>query len=183
MQSNRHHQGENARKAPMDAERLKALAFHYAARFATTQTKLARYLERKLSRADWSGASPPDIPSIVARMAELKLVDDEAFATMRTESLRRRGMGDRRIRQTLWQAGLSEDLVNAAVRVDEGQNYEQALASAHVFARRKRIGPYAEARPDPAVRKRQMAMMCRAGHDFRIACEILEPNAEFVQDD
>jgi regulatory protein len=53
------------------------------------------------------------------------------------------------------------------------------------FARRRRIGPFADQRPDRAGREKAIAAMIRAGHAFAIARAIvdLEPGAGADPDD
>ena len=67
--------------------------------------------------------------------------------------------------QALHAAGVSE-----ADRVplrDAGR--EQATSSALAFARRKRIGPFAQESADPDRRRKQLQAFIRAGHDFALA--------------
>lgn len=153
----------------LDRESLQRLALRYVERYATTQAKLARYLQRKTQTRGWAADDEPPIDAIVARMAELGYVNDRAFAEMRTASLSRRGYGRRRINADLHAAGIGREDVDAAVPDDE----EAARISALAFARRKRIGPFAEGEPDQAARRRAFAAMVRAGHPLDIIQEIL----------
>jgi regulatory protein len=50
---------------------------------------------------------------------------------------------------------------------------DAAREAALNFARRKRIGPFAETAPDPAAQRRAFAAMVRAGHPLDIIKEIL----------
>src|SRR6476469_2109404 len=100
---NRH---ERARRAPrpLDTARLDELALAYVARFATSGVQLERYLKRKLRERGWDGAEEPDAAAVVARLIELRYVDDAAYAAMRSGGLLRRGYGPRRVAQALGQA-------------------------------------------------------------------------------
>lgn len=106
-------------------------------------------------------------------------VDDRAYAEMRSSALVRRGFGASRIRQSLYQAGIANDVVRPVIDANAHTAYETALA----FARRKRLGPFAVAAADARAHQRAMAAFVRAGHDFGIARQILDLNEEFVQDD
>ncbi len=150
----------------------------YAARYATTRAKMLRYLSRKIDTAEWNGDEAPAPELLVAQMAERGFVNDSAFAEMRVSGLSRRGFGERRVRQALWQAGIEADEANSAV----ANHAEPAESAALRFAKRKGFGPYAIKPPLPEERKKQLAAFCRAGHDFSIACKILDLNEEFVQD-
>lgn len=150
---------------PLDRESLDNLALGYAARFATTRAKLRDYLRRKLRERGWDGGPPPDVDAVVARLAELRYVDDAAFATIRGDALARRGYGSRRIAEALNAAGVeAEDRAGPALL-----SPREAWAAADRFARRRRIGPYAAAAADRPARDKQVAAFVRAGHDFATA--------------
>jgi regulatory protein len=53
--------------------------------------------------------------STVARLKELKLVDDAALARQWTEGARRAGRGEGRIRQDLWKRGIPRDIIALAL--------------------------------------------------------------------
>lgn len=155
--------GETRQKTPpppLDKAALDALALTYVARFATSSGRLATYLKRKLRERGWAEETAPDVPALVARMAERRYVDDAAFSAAKGESLRRRGFGARRIDTALSHDGIAEPLRSAA-RGNETERRHAALA----FARRKRFWPYSGERClDPAMRRKELAAYLRAGH-------------------
>lgn len=153
---------QKAPPKPLDSARLEELALHYAARFATSRAKLSAYLTRKLRERGWAGEQEPDVAALVERLAELRYVDDGAFATMRGASLTRRGYGARRVAQALNAAGIAGD------DLDEALNKSRAAGwrAADGFARKRRIGPYATRPVEREERQKQIAAFVRAGHDF-----------------
>ncbi|HIQ19141.1 MAG TPA: hypothetical protein EYH41_14340 [Novosphingobium capsulatum] len=163
------------RPHPLDAARLDELALAYVARFATSTGKLAAYLARKLRERGWDedAAAPPDVGAVVERMARAGYVSDEGYARMRSASLRRRGLGARRIAQDLGQAGIDADLREEALG-----SQQDARVAALALARKRRLGPFAGAgadavdagaRLDPAQREKQIAVFLRAGHPLATA--------------
>lgn len=152
---------QNPRPKSLDTARLEALALHYAARYATSRAKLAAYLARKLREAEWIDERPPAIEALVERLAELRYVDDSAYAAMRGAALTRRGYGARRVAQALDAAGVKDQ---GAAPSDS-----DAWAAANAFARRKRIGPYGQGKPERPLRDKQVAAFLRAGHDYATA--------------
>ena len=168
--------GPRKPRPPLGAEKLEELALAYVARFATTRAKLAAYLKRKLSERGWDGAGEPPVEAIVGKAARAGYVDDAAFAISKARALSGRGYGPRRLAQALQAAGVGEQDGEAARDHASGEAAEAALR----FARRRRIGPFARARPSPEAREKALAAMVRAGHDFRLAKAILaiEPGAE-----
>ncbi|HKR17425.1 regulatory protein RecX [Rhizorhapis sp.] len=170
----------NSKKKPaLNGERLEQLALHYAGRYATTRAKLAAYLQRKLRERGWDGDRPPDVEGLIARFAELRYVDDTAFAAMRTASLGRRGYGARRIEENLRAAGIEEAERDTARRMAEKDQWRAAEA----FARKRRIGPFAAEAADREKQQKQIAAFLRAGHDFDLARRFVqaEPGEEMEE--
>lgn len=157
--------GTRNKRSAIDETRLRELALTYVGRFATTRTRLIRYLERKLRERGWEGEDQPDIEALASRFAELGYVDDAAYARMKGAAMERRGLGPMRIRATL-----TADGVDAAVRADaEEQARAGRWEAAEILARRKRIGPYGASEIDRSTREKAIAMFLRAGHDMATA--------------
>ena len=170
-----HNQGVSRASAPrrptppLDAPALEQLALRYVERFATSRGKLTHYLARKIRERGWEG--PPADPAAVAeRMAQAGYVDDRGFAEQKGAALARRGYGARRVAETLRAAGLAEE--DSATVLEEAR--AAALDNALRLARRRRIGPYAEERPDPRQRERHIAALLRAGHDMTTARRVVD---------
>ncbi|UAK24898.1 RecX family transcriptional regulator [Sphingomonas nostoxanthinifaciens] len=155
--------------SPIDAARLDALALGYVGRYATSRAKLAAYLVRKLDVAGWAGEGEAPVAAVVARLAALGYVDDAAFARARGAALGRRGYGARRVSDALRAAGVeAEDAAPAQVEAQD-----EALARALAFARRRRVGPYADAPLDRPARERALGAMLRAGHALEVARRVI----------
>ncbi len=107
---------------------------------------------------------------MMQEFAELGYVNDAAFADAKARSFVRKGFGARRLEQELYAAGIEDsDAVAAREETSTG-----ALTSAHAFARRKRIGPYAEIAATPELKQKQLAAFMRAGHSFDLARRFVE---------
>ena len=153
----------------LDAQKLDELALAYVGRFATTRAKLAAYLDRKVRERGWAGERPPDLEAIVHRLTRLGYVDDAAYALAKSRSLIARGYGERRLGVALRAAGIEDRDAAEAREAAKEQSIDAALR----FARRRRIGPYADTEPERAEREKALAAMVRAGHDFALAKAIL----------
>ncbi|EQA99492.1 regulatory protein RecX [Sphingobium quisquiliarum P25] len=149
----------------LDEDSLRELALRYVGRFATSRAKLLAYLNRKLKERGWAGAQPPAPDRLVDRLAELRYVDDRGYAVMKSAALSRRGYGARRVAQTLHADGIAP----ADREEADAQTSNESWAAADRFARRKRIGPYAQARADPKQREKAIAAFLRAGHSYETA--------------
>lgn len=163
-------------RPPLDRGSLDELALAYVGRFATTRARLAAYLGRKIRERGWAEAGTADVEGIVERLSALGYVDDAAYALSKSRALTGRGYGARRVRQSLRAAGIAEeDCVPAHELAEVG-----AVESAIRFARRRRLGPFAERAPDRPAREKAVAAMVRAGHGFALSRAIvsLEPGVE-----
>jgi regulatory protein len=159
------------KRPPIGPDALERLALHYAGRYATTRSKLRAYLLRKVRERGWSEEGEADIviDGIVERFQQLGYVDDAAFADARAASLGRRGMGQRRVDQSLKAAGIDEqDSQSARSMARDG-----AWAAAVRFAQRKRLGPFATSEASREDRQKAFAAMMRAGHPVELARTLL----------
>lgn len=156
-------------RPPLTAQALDELALTYVGRFATTRSKLASYLRRKLRERGWAGTSEPETDAIVERLASLGYVDDAAYALSRSRGLTGRGYGARRVREALRSAGVCEEDRGPAEQLAEQAAVEAALR----FARRRRLGPFAGRVPDRIGSERALSAMIRAGHGFVLSKAIL----------
>src|ERR1700722_6931340 len=112
--------------APNEAS-LREAAMNYLARYATTEAGLRIVLQRRVDRwarlaagqedggeqAAWARAC---IPAIVARMVELGLINDAAFAEHRARGLALSGRSRRAISARLMGEGIGAAQAGAAVR-------------------------------------------------------------------
>lgn len=171
--------GDSARVVvPLDQAALDRSALRYVERYATTRAKLAAYLKRKIRERGWGAEEPPAIDALVERFARLGYVNDAAFADARAASLTRRGYGLRRVADSLRAAGVEDK--DASLAADSVR--DDAWAAAMVFARRRKIGPFAPTPPDRPARDKALGAMLRAGHDMDTARRILSMDPESVSE-
>jgi regulatory protein len=155
---------------PLTSADLERYALRYVERYATTRGKLSDYLRRKLRERGWAGDGAADPVGIAQRMADLGYVDDRLYAESKAGAMGRRGLGARRVHQALRFAGIDEadaEALAPAIAADR-------VASAIAFARRRRIGPFAQAAADRALEEKQVAAMVRAGHAPALARRIVQ---------
>jgi regulatory protein len=167
-----HNQGDMTRVPrrpvpPLDRPALERLALRYVERFATTRARLTDYLRRKIRERGWED-EPADPAAIAERMAGLGYIDDRAYGEAKAGAMARRGLGARRVAGALHQAGVKgEDAEAIAPGIEE-----RAVDAAITFARRRRIGPFADAAADRPMREKQIGAMLRAGHAPALARRI-----------
>jgi regulatory protein len=175
--------------APNDAA-LRDAALAYLARYAATEAGLTRMLARAVDR--WSrqavaqGAEADAVAAqaaqareaaraVVARLAALGAVSDAAFAESRTRSLVRGGRSRRAVAAHLAAKGVGAETAKAALEAEETDE----LAAALVLARRRRIGPFRQGDGD---RRRELAMLARAGFTQAVASEALRMPREEAEE-
>lgn len=154
--------------SPLDRAGLESLALRYVERFATTRARLTDYLTRKIRERGWEG-DPADPAAIAQRMADLGYIDDRSWGEAKASAMARRGLGARRVAGALRQAGVVGEDADAL----EPAIGERSVAAAIAFARRRRIGPFADTVPDRPTREKQVAALLRAGHSPDLARRIL----------
>lgn len=158
-------------KAP-DAASLYQAAMNHMARYAATETGLARVLSRRIDRWGQKQVTEPDadtddlphlirrakaeIPGVLAKLKELGLLNDDAFAASRAKRLTRAGKSRRATLAHLAAKGIrSPDLPD---------DPQRELAAACAYLRRRRAGPFGNAPADKI-----LAAMARGGFSQSIA--------------
>ncbi|MEO9599931.1 regulatory protein RecX [Parasphingorhabdus sp.] len=160
---------------------MNRLALRYVERYATSRKKLAGYLQRKIREREWQDDAPPAVEELVERFAALGYIDDALYAQSKASSLTRRGYGMRRVSHALYQAGISEADGREAFQISE----ENKWAAADKFARKRKIGPYAEDQQEAEKCRKQLQAFLRAGHDFDVASRFVfaKPGEEILAED
>lgn len=164
--------GRRARKErrprpPLDRAALDRLALRYVERFSTTRVRLVDYLRRKIRERGWEGEAG-DPQELAEKFAELGYIDDRAYGEAKAGAMARRGLGGRRVGLAFRQAGIGEEDAAALAGGIEDRGLEAAL----IFARKKRIGPFASTMADRVLREKQIGAMIRGGHGFALSRRI-----------
>lgn len=138
-------------KAP-DAASLYEAAMNHMARYAATETGLARVLSRRIDRwgqkqvaefgednADLPNLirrAKAEIPGILARLKELGILNDDAFVASRAKRLTRAGKSRR--------ATLAHLAAKGIASPDLSDDPQRELAAACAYLRRRRAGPFGD---------------------------------------
>ena len=154
---------------PPDEAALHEAALAYLARYAATRMTLARTLLRRVDRwartaegpavAAQAAAARAAAQAVVARLAAAGAVDDAGYAEARAARLRRTGRSRRAAAAHLAARGIDAATLAAALPEDAAAE----LLAALVFARRRRLGPFAAGPATPEGRRRALGAFARAG--------------------
>ncbi len=114
-------------------------------------------------------------------MASLGYIDDALYAQNKASALNRRGYGTRRVAHALYQAGIGEADGRKAFQISESNSW----MAAEKFARKRRIGPFAETQQDTDKCRKQLQAFLRAGHDFDVASRFVfaKPGEDIISED
>lgn len=173
---------------PPDQRMLHEAALRHLARYAATAAGLTAVLDRRIAR--WAASAEdadPDATAaaaaearriarlVVARLVEAGAVNDAGFAAVRVQRLARAGRSRRAVAAHLAARGIGAETARAAL----AETGSDELASALVHARRRRIGPFrAAASIEPDGRRRELAMLARAGFPREVAERALAMSAD-----
>ncbi len=161
------------------AKSLENAALYHLARFASSAENLRRVLMRRVERSARfhetnieEGAAA--VADIVARLVSSGLLDDAGYAEGRALGLFRRGASARKIRHVLAQKGVGAADIEAALAGLARQSGDPELASALNLARRRRLGPYGAPGGRDERRRKDLAVLARAGFAYAIARRVIE---------
>ena len=159
--------------------RLENKALHYLGRYASTATRLEAVL-RRFALRKLSGEDPERMAALVRRKVEQCVergyVDDGQFALRKAENMRLQGASRSKIRQKLRHAGVGERFIEEAIdRQDAGAGPDAESEAALVYARRRRLGPFARReRSGDDLRQRHFGSLARAGFSPAVAEFVLD---------
>jgi regulatory protein len=169
-----------ARRKPrkITPDSLGRIALHYLERYATSSENLRRVLIRRVRRsADAHDTDPdeqiPHVDALIVRYQQAGLLDDQAYARMRAESLHRRGTSGRMIRMKLAAKGVASDAIDDALESLSELVANADLSGACNYARRRRIGPW-RLRDRTDYRDRDLAALARQGFSYNIARKVID---------
>ena len=160
---------------------------NYLARFASSEGGLRQTLFRRIdtwareapdrdTAADLAAAAKAAVPGVVARMVELGLIDDAAFAQSRAAGLARSGRSRRAIAARLVAKGIDPERARAVLPDGDGGE----LASALILTRKRRIGPFRLA--EDGDRNKELGVLARAGFPRDIAIRALDMAPDDAED-
>jgi regulatory protein len=182
-------QGHRMTRTPSrpTASDLRTAALKYLERYSATEAGVRRILERRIIKWQLSNGTSDTtdvedlrnaIDDVVASLGRVGLLDDQAFAASKGDSLRRAGRSTRAARAQLVTKGVDDVLARQALPDDPDTEFAAAL----ITARRRRIGPFGEtkARTDTSY-QRDLAKLVRAGFSIEIAEKALATEGETAE--
>jgi regulatory protein len=165
---------------PLSPASLEATGLWYVERYGGTSKAVRRALWRKVDRVGQHhptdrGQAAQWIDEIISRFQRDRLIDDDAWARSKANSLFGKGKPPHVIRRELGAKGIDQALAARVVEalVDRCEVDPTILAAAR-YARRRRLGPYRPDQQRAERRDRDLAAMGRAGFGWAIATQIID---------
>ncbi len=168
---------------------LKNVALYYLQRYASSSANLKSVLMRRVHRSSAHHGSSMEegellVDGVVARLQELGLLNDAAFAEAQAISMHRRGNSRRAIKMKLFKKGLGSGDIDAALRSLEEEFEDSEFIAAAALARRRRLGPYRDGGVRKELYEKDLATIARAGFSYNIAKQVVEtPTIEELEAD
>jgi regulatory protein len=174
-------------------ESLARAALSYLSHFAASESSLRQVLENRLRQAqmrDENFAHDRDrqivlrqeIENIITKHKKSGALNDNTFASMKVDSLRRAGRSRRFIEQKLAQKGVARDAIQKAVLGDDVDQDAVERDAALAFARRRRLGQFRKAETTPDQARKDLAAMARAGFAISVARKALQISVDEVSE-
>jgi len=159
---------------PSSPAELEKVALAYLNRVDCTKAKLRAYLTRRAG--DEASAW---IDELLARYQASGLVSDARFAENAVRRMSRRGRSERAISFRLGRDGVAPSVVSEVLEARARETPEPELEAARALVRRRRLGLLRPEEERAGYRRRDLAVLARAGFDFETARRALgTPNGE-----
>ena len=165
---------------------------HYLKRYTASVAHFKRIMTRKIDKSLKHHNEPSQeeclklLQGITEKMIELGFLNDDQYTIGMVTSLRKRGASRRNILAKLSQKGLDKELILSTLesidnaRQSSDENTDPDYQAALIFARKKRLGPYArhdlselDTEKQEKAKRRALGALARAGFSFDIANRIL----------
>lgn len=174
---------------PVTQKRLMNIALYYLSRYESSAENLRRLLDRRIAKTAAKGGAVPAeteqwVNAVVSEVCRLGYVNDERFALSTVEKYRKAGKSERYIRLKLSQAGISDDIQDSVFKSDEASVPAEAeLSAALRLVEKRKMGTFRPARDRKLFRKKDLAVLARAGFSFQTAVQALGSAGEGEDDE
>ena len=161
------------------ANYLRNSALHYLERYATSSAHLRRRLMVKVARSAAAhgtdaDAGAADVETLINRLEQMGLLDDDLFARTKARSLHQRGNSARAIHAALRDKGIDADMIEAALDSLREETAQPEFVAALVYARKRRLGPYRAEETRADKRDRDLAALGRRGFSYDLARRVID---------
>jgi regulatory protein len=176
------------------AQDLEKAALFYLSRFAASESSLRRVLQNRLRKTalrnpqfaadnELRNQLHDAIDVIVGKHKKSGVLNDENFAALKISSLRRAGRSARAIRQRLGRKGVAPATIESMLAREEEGGDEGDLKAARKLAQRRHLGSFRKGADTPEIRRKEMAIMARAGFSLDTVRLALGKDVDYEEND
>jgi regulatory protein len=157
----------------------------YLQRFTASTEHFRKVMGRKIHRSclhhkeQDREACDAMLDKTIAKLQELALLDDTAYAKGMVTSYRNKGFPASMILLKLQQKGLTRDQITAALSQVDEENAPSDYIAGLRFIRRKRLGAFKKREKEF---EKELAALARNGYSYDLARKILETPLEEAED-
>ena len=160
-------------------------ATNYLNRYFASSAMLKQALRRRAYRfiKKHGGSMEDAIPLIdaeIQKQQESGALNDSFFAHTMVAEMQKHGASRLKIKQKLFQKGISSNLIEEALKANE--NSYDPRESARKYAKKRGFGPYRTSQKSDDRFQKELASMVRAGHSYAISKEILSLSRDEIED-
>ena len=173
--------------------RMMNKAINYLGNYASSRYRLTEILQRFADQKlfDYNvGEVAEALHKTIDDCTKLGYLDDCQFAVITAQSQRRLGRSKTAIKQRLRKHALDDETISYALLKADENSKDGELQAAISFARRRKLGPFANRsarirlqHDAKNMRKRDFSAMGRAGFSFRVALQVLDHDDPITIDD
>ena len=120
------------------------------------------------------------IDSVIASLADQKLLSDEYYSDAKSKAFLKRGYSLNKIRYSLIKKGIDEKYIKASISKIKENESEPDFFSAIKICKKRRIGPNREESNRSLFYKKDISILARSGFSYEISKKVLEiPKEEY----
>ena len=169
----------------MTEKRLWNMIQYYLERYDQPAAHVRRHFLRKITQSGRehqtdTAALTEALDANLARLVGGGTINDARAAENLIRSGRQRGWAERRIKLASASKGIPRALIDDLMKTSEDAGTDRAAAMQ--LARRRRLGPWRTAADTPELRRKELAILARAGFGYGVARDVIGAAADDVDD-
>ena len=167
----------------MTKDRLRNIALYHLQRYATSSANLNNVLYRRVLKAARHHETDMDeakiwISDVIDGLVRSSAIDDTRYADGKALTMLRRGQSPRKVQAYLASKGINPDTISAALSAAGEEIGDVDLKAAEAYAMRRRLGPFRIDGLTQEKKKKELAILGRAGFRYETALKIVEADTE-----
>jgi len=175
---------KNKKNLETSIDEIRKFAYSYLEKYSPSKQQLRIYLFKKFLKKNQKIYNKKElfnlIDSVVATLADEKLLNDKYYSDSKSKALLRRGYSLNKIRYSLISKGIDQEYIKSSISKIKDNESDPDFFSAIKICKRRRIGPCREEGNRSLYYKKDISILARSGFSYEISKRVLEiPMVEF----